>query len=68
MQFLAKIIEHRIAEILRETKFEIEKHISINQLSFGVVITGDDSLISVRFVTGATPPPVHPCNKIKINR
>ncbi|MAV64877.1 MAG: cell division protein FtsA [Candidatus Marinimicrobia bacterium] len=40
LQVLSKVIQDRMVEILREVKFEIEKHISINQLSFGIVITG----------------------------
>ena len=39
-RFISKIIEHRVSEIFQMAKFQIDRMIDIDQISFGVVVTG----------------------------
>ena len=39
-QFISRIIEHRVSEIFQMAKFEVDRMIDIDKISFGVVVTG----------------------------
>ena len=39
-KFISKIIEHRVSEIFQISKFQIDRMIDIDQIAFGVIITG----------------------------
>lgn len=39
-KFISKIIEDRVSEIFRMAKFEIDRIVDIDKISFGVVVTG----------------------------
>jgi len=44
--FLAEIIEPRMEEIFHEVKSQIEKHVSLDVIPAGVVLTGGSSLMT----------------------
>ena len=44
-KFISKIIEHRVGEIFQMAKFEIDRMIDIDKISFGVVVTGGGAKI-----------------------
>ena len=44
-KFISKIIEHRVSEIFQITKFQIDRMIDIDQIAFGVVVTGGGAKI-----------------------
>ncbi len=45
-QFISNIIEHRVTEIFQIAKFQIDRMIDIDQIAFGVVITGGGGKIT----------------------